>query len=759
MKCLSFAFLAIMYIVFTNTNCDIKWDHFGNENRTKSINSVLRNLVNKTNLTVVPFLPNVAEEDSNFHIDIEDTLLSNEERGKICLKNVTECMEKDTEYKVTTSLFSSLLFSSLPPFDLSGVVGVSRKCHLQSKRYIADLRNFKLWALKMYDSTAKLPSGILNGNVNQFGDFDMCLSANLPSKHIFGQYCLVSLEIETPPSPYLAGLHKLMQSHYHFRSKLEDPGHRVPRFSSINWALCVPNACSTKDVELGLKKTMDNLIKNTELKVRYEVDPAMCQRPTQTDMPLSTYIGISFFVATILGELFATAYDYLACEEKSKWIVAFSLKKNLKSLTTIKRSSDDIEAVHGIRSLNAILLLLAHKSMALFFLPFANRTEFVEYISRPFSVLGRAASLYTDPFIMISATLTTYSLLGKLNRNKEINIIQEYISRLFRIVPSFAAVIIFCTFVLPWIDSGPLWNLVVTHHSTICKKYWWRNLLFIHNYFGFKDMCLTHTHHVGIDTQLFFISPFLILMIWKWPKNGTIILITLASISTFMRYYVTYSMRLSNYVHFGTSVQQLFETADNMYILPVHRATVYIMGIFLGYILRSFRHIQLTKTRIRFGNTIALFSFIISYFGPSFMSSIDYVYDPTDAAWYAAISPILWCISFCWIIFTVQAGYRGLVGSFLSAPIFRFWTKISYTVYLTQFPIYFYNVGVTRSSENASFFRMILNLKEYFWVVLLSVVLTLTFELPFQNIRNNLIKGKHKQEDRNYDLTKEKKHS
>jgi hypothetical protein len=68
-----------------------------------------------------------------------------------------------------------------------------------------------------------------------------------------------------------------------------------------------------------------------------------------------------------------------------------------------------------------------------------------------------------------------------------------------------------------------------------------------------------------------------------------------AIFSTFMRYYVTYTMKLSNYIHFGTSINQLFETADNMYILPAHRATVYIMGIFLGYILRNFRNISLTK--------------------------------------------------------------------------------------------------------------------------------------------------------------------
>ena len=109
-------------------------------------------------------------------------------------------------------------------------------------------------------------------------------------------------------------------------------------------------------------------------------------------------------------------------------------------------------------------------------------------MGQPWSVIGRAASLYTDPFILISGTLTSYSLMGKLMRYGRINILEEYVSRLFRVLPTFAALIAFCTLILPWVSSGPLWNQVITHHSTICKKYWWRNLLFIHNYYGFKDM-------------------------------------------------------------------------------------------------------------------------------------------------------------------------------------------------------------------------------------------------------------------------------
>lgn len=116
----------------------------------------------------------------------------------------------------------------------------------------------------------------------------------------------------------------------------------------------------------------------------------------------------------------------------------------------------------------------------------------LQYLGKPWTVIGRAASLYTDPFIMLSGTLTAYSMFGKLQRTNKISISDEYLSRLFRIIPSLAVLILFCTFILPYLNTGPLWNLVVTHHAEICKQHWWRNLLFIHNYFGFKDMVSTY---------------------------------------------------------------------------------------------------------------------------------------------------------------------------------------------------------------------------------------------------------------------------
>lgn len=83
----------------------------------------------------------------------------------------------------------------------------------------------------MHDSTAKLTSGILNGNINQVGDFDQCLRINVnvadgdnDNEHrIRGQYCLAYMQ----PTPHfkskkLIEIMKLIQSHNAFKSEFMD---------------------------------------------------------------------------------------------------------------------------------------------------------------------------------------------------------------------------------------------------------------------------------------------------------------------------------------------------------------------------------------------------------------------------------------------------------------------------------------------------------------------------------------------------------
>lgn len=154
------------------------------------------------------------------------------------------------------------------------------------------------------------------------------------------------------------------------------------------------------------------------------------------------FFYFSIFFAIVIGFTLAiTAIDYFfqypsELNGIQGILFAFSLRRTVKSLFSLNRAEGDIASVHGIRFLNAFMLIVAHKSLAVFFIPYVNRTIMTEIIGKPWTVLGRAASLYTDPFIMFSGMLTTYSYFGRLNRGKSINIIDEYVSRLMRYVCS-----------------------------------------------------------------------------------------------------------------------------------------------------------------------------------------------------------------------------------------------------------------------------------------------------------------------------------
>lgn len=106
------------------------------------------------------------------------------------------------------------------------------------------------------------------------------------------------------------------------------------------------------------------------------------------------------------------------------------------------------------------------------------------------------------------------------------------------------------------------------------------------------------------------------------------------------------------------SVKQLFETADKMYIMPPHRFTVYAMGIGLGYILRMFKDWKLSQCQLKIGWYLSTACLFLAFFGPAPMGDINYKFNSTHAAIYAAFAPIAWCIFFAWIILVSQLGYK-----------------------------------------------------------------------------------------------------
>ncbi|XP_055388422.1 uncharacterized protein LOC129616972 isoform X3 [Condylostylus longicornis] len=309
--------------------------------------------------------------------------------------------------------------------------------------------------------------------------------------------------------------------------------------------------------------------------------------------------------------------NYIQTDE---FLTAFSLKKNILWLLDTTPSSDDISTVHGIRFVNAIMLLVSHKSMAALFNPFMNRTYLAENLGKTWTVIGRAASLYTDPFLLISGMLTAYSMLGSLERGGKINVKKEWMSRIF-------------------------------------------------------------------------------------------------------------------------SIKQLFKTADLVYTFPPYRSSVYIMGVMLGYLLRKLKCIPFSQTQLRIGWILAFLCFSLTLILPSSMSEKVYSYNAFHAAMYSAFAPLSWCSFFSWIIFVSHMGYKNFVTKFLSWKGFLISTKLSYSLYLTQFPVFFYNVGRRRNGDfYYNFTTIMIDLNEFSCILIFSTILTLLFDVPFQNIKKLLWK-------------------
>ncbi|XP_063233050.1 nose resistant to fluoxetine protein 6-like isoform X2 [Bacillus rossius redtenbacheri] len=626
---------------------------------------------------------------------------------------------------------------------------VSGPCRADSQLLEREARRFRLWALKMADATAKLPSGLLNGNVNQFGDFDQCLEVHRGAgAPLTARYCLAYLDVEPAPwaSPAVREVDSLLHSHHAVRSRFHDPGHRIPRFSLVNWGFCVPDSCGAADLESWLQDAFSAVNNSTELRVAARVDPAMCYTREAPSLTFTAAAAMLFFLAIICAAVIGTWCDYAIparqTESRSlQALKAFSLRRNWRQLTSTQTPADDLRSVHGLRAINALALVLFHKGAAFQFNPFVNRTAMQSTLGMPWSIIGRISIIYTDSFIMFSGLLTSYSFVKELDERGRLSVWEKYWSRYIRITPNLLAIILFCTYVMVHLGSGPQWNLVVKHHSDICQQTMWRNFLYIHNYYGFQNMCLTHTHQLGIDMQLFALSPGFVYLLWRSRWLGLSAAALVGAWSAALRYAVSMRHGLSTVVYFGVPVSKLFDTANMSYVLPSHRITVYLIGIVLGYYLRRAKKVHMTKAQAVLGWALAVVLALTAMCGPYHMARRGYRFEPSDAALYHAWSPVVWSGFLVWAIVSTESGYGGPFGDLISWKGFIVFTRIAYAVYLTQFPVYFYNVGTNRHAQYYHPF-MLFEMGEVTTILLASVAMTLLFDLPALQLKRILWRRK-----------------
>lgn len=146
-------------------------------------------------------------------------------------KKVTSTPKREKKTKEEAHLarkeFEKLLLS-LPSFvpDYSKVR--NPECQKQGEVFQRQLRGQRIWALEMMDANAKIPSGLMRGNTNQLGDFDLCTKISQKIKisetnnmKMKGKYCLANIDVVAAADQLKLPVH-LIQGRNFIRSKIND---------------------------------------------------------------------------------------------------------------------------------------------------------------------------------------------------------------------------------------------------------------------------------------------------------------------------------------------------------------------------------------------------------------------------------------------------------------------------------------------------------------------------------------------------------
>lgn len=83
------------------------------------------------------------------------------------------------------------------------------------------------------------------------------------------------------------------------------------------------------------------------------------------------------------------------------------------------------------------------------------------------------------------------------------------------------------------LSSGPLWSSVAGSAADGCRDYWWSTLLYVANYVNPGDQCMMQSWYLMVDMQMHWLSPLILVPLWKWGRVGlgwlgTVILVSCA---------------------------------------------------------------------------------------------------------------------------------------------------------------------------------------------------------------------------------------
>jgi len=624
-------------------------------------------------------------------------------------------------------------------------------CQTQSKIYWDQILagSDALWAWTMFDATGKLPDGILVGNLAAFGSWEECLSVEvhlnasqypkLPeeARHFLGRYVPVTAGPVVPPTQDDAQV------------EADDDGLGevvfIPSAAACTIGFCVPSSCSSEDVREGVQKNLGDKVVVTAGQSKAVSDTTELTSKDKGVISLLAIIGALLVAGTVLDLYYrqmaklknvpAVKPSQLPTSQQA--LLAFSLYTNTVKLLDTNPGKGMLTCLHGIRFISMSWVLLGH-AFSFFFMFDSNPSAmFLEWPLNPLFEAVLNATPSVDTFFLLSGVVLAYTFCATYEKTKSFNLFSFYLYRYLRLTPPLAIAMAIAGTWYTYLGDGPLWQISI-YQGKLCEDTWWRNLLYIQNFFKIEDVCLGQSWYLAADMQMYlFLGPAVLLpLVWR-PLLGLLWLALLTAGFLALRI-ATWSVKdfPPTLLAFKPD-EHSTDMMDHGYALPWIRCTVWLTGIGLGYLLHRLRGKQVTLQWWLWlaGWVLAIGTGLSVVYGMTNYQMSYQTYTKAVAVAYGGLHRFAWGLAVSWVIFACVTGYGGFINTFLSYPGFIPLSRLTYCTYLVHLNVLMFVDTSVKGTLYFDVMRVTYRVLAHLMVsVAVAVPFSLAFEAPFMGL-------------------------
>lgn len=649
----------------------------------------------------------------------------------------------------------------------------SSECANHTRLFLEEVAQTRPWALQMLDASAKLPSGILQGNFDWWGSYSECVrtvrksdsgTGPGPRALFSGQYCSVKVTLNVSGSELDNAIGKRLQDF------LKDFELTMPGMDelAVRIGLCIPSTCSTSDVDANFQKILNLLNVGAIAKTEtcHTDDPQPLDSATIAVIAVWGVFGVFIVLGTLyeittllerkcwcvrqmaFKEMLAESPSmdplaYSASEQNlskksrfSEFLLSFSLVTNGRQILNVSEANGSLSVLHSIRFLSMTWIILGHTYyVGLLAAPIWDNLKDFAIVTKEFAFQGIVRGILgVDTFLFLSGLLVVYVSLKKMKASDgKLNIPMFYIHRLIRLSPVYMMAIAWVSGPSDLVASGPLWSSM-TPYKVDCHQTWWKSLLFINNFGDTTHMCVPHSWYISLDTQLYLITPLLLYPLYRYPRLGVSLTVLCILASCITAGAISYTMGLpSSAVLMSVPQDKLIAYSIDYYIKPYCRLGPYGVGMLTGYSLLKDDFKNKIKSPVAYlfwclaiaCNLAVLYGtygqFLTLQEPPVLLSAI-----------FNAVSGTIWAMGIGWLTYACISGYGGFINKILSWKAWIPLSRLTYCAYLLHMIVlqtFFF------SRENKLHFDHVIMVVFYLGLLIItygcSFLFSLIFEAPF----------------------------